>query len=422
MEIANLKQLLKIKLLRINKTISDNLEDIKSQSLTINTPIQKKYPLKLEFKKGENNNDKSILSYRSLKYIPKRLSPINFENFSSSNISTSSSPKLTNNYQINLNEKFNYMIKRLKSDSHNINNLSKVTSFKGIKFKNEFKLKYDFIVDNYEKLKMKSENISEINKYKYKDYWEKIISCVKNQSELFFNSIMHLEKEEIRALVSNMEEYNHFIYKLVNILISELNSNRENNENFLRIKKDLEYEYSINNTEIKRLKSIINNNEILKLYSNKKKTEEKIGQAKLKFLQEKNNYMILINELVTEIKNLYRLLSKNKEYYDKFIKDEIKIKGIKEENFVMKNNYINEIQKLNEENLIARVYIEKLNQKIEELNHEIKEVKKVEKDITNYKIKIKNLEAQNIKIYENYLMTKEELDSYLYVGKTNLIY
>ena len=41
MEIANLKQLLKIKLLRINKTISDNLEDIKSQSLTINTPIQK---------------------------------------------------------------------------------------------------------------------------------------------------------------------------------------------------------------------------------------------------------------------------------------------------------------------------------------------------------------------------------------------
>ena len=66
-------------------------------------------------------------------------------------------------------------------------------------------------------------------------------------------------------------------------------------------------------------------------------------------------------------------------------------------------------------NFIANVYIEKLNQQIEELNNEIDELKKAEKGIINYKIQIKNLEAYNQKIFENYLMTKEELESYIYL-------
>ena len=67
-----------------------------------------------------------------------------------------------------------------------------------------------------------------------------------------------------------------------------------------------------------------------------------------------------------------------------------------------------------------QIYILKLNLKIEELSSEISELKKVEKGIINYKIQIKNLEAYNIKIFENYLMIKEELDSYIYLRNNGL--
>ena len=148
------------------------------------------------------------------------------------------------------------------------------------------------------------------------------------------------------------------------------------------------------------------------------KAEEQIGKAKLKFLKDKNDYILLINELTQEIKNLYKLLNKNKEYYNKSIQDEIKIKTLDTELKDLKSKYTHDTDKLNEKNFIANIYIEKLNQKIEELNNEISELKKVEKGIINYKIQIKNLEAYNLKIFENYLMIKEELDSYIYL-RTN---
>ena len=417
MEILNLNHLLKIKLLRI-KNNNEKLEEVQSKSLNLKTPQQPKLNLKLDFVKEVNNKERSMLSYNSLKYMPKRLSGINLDNQSFPNISTNSSTKLTNNYQINLNEKFNHIIKRLKPESGKIfDDLNRISNFKGIKFRNEYQLKYDLIIGNYEKLKMKNENISEINKYKYNKYWEKIINCVRNQSELLFNSIINLGKEETRALISTMEEHNYFIHKLILILISELNSKEENNNTISKIKRDLENENLINITEKEKLKEIVNNQKFKELYSNRKKVKEQIGKAKLQFLKEKNDYILLINELTKEIQNLYRLLNKNKDYYNKFIKNEKIIKDTSDEQFELKTIYMNEIKKLKDENLIARIYIEKLNQKIEKLKNEVREVKTVEKDIINYKIQIKNLEAQNIKLFENYLMLKEELDSYLYLRK-----
>ena len=145
------------------------------------------------------------------------------------------------------------------------------------------------------------------------------------------------------------------------------------------------------------------------------KVEETIGRAKMKYLSDKNDYIILINELTKEIKDLCVLLNKNKEYHDKFIQAEIKIKEMEIEQKKMKNEYIDEINKLNEKNFIANVYIEKLNQKIESLNHEIKETKKVEKKIIGYQIQIKHLKEYNNQTLENYLMMKEDFESYIHL-------
>ena len=405
MEIKNLKHLLKVKLLKIKKISDDNLEDIKSQILNVSSPQQKKSQLKLDFIKDGNNKEKSLLSYNSVKFIPKRLSKINFEEPFYPIISSNLSPKITNNYQIKYSEKFNNVIKKLKPDSGKKFELDRKSDFKDIKFKNEYIIRFDSLIFNFEKLKMKSENINEINKYKYYKYWEKAINCLRDQTSfLFSNSIINLEKEESRELISNIEKYNYFISKLFNLLINEINLKSENNNHISKIKRDLETENFINNTEMKRLKGIVNNQKIKKLYSNMHKAEEQIEKAKLKFLKDKNDYILLINELTQEIKNLYKLLNKNKEYYNKTIEAEIKIKTLDTELKDLKSKYTHDTDKLNEKNLIANIYIEKLNQKIEELSSEISELKKVEKGIINYKIQIKNLEAYNLKIFENYLI------------------
>ena len=416
MEIKNLKHLLKVKLLKIKQISNDNIENIKSQILNVSSPQQKKSELKLDFIKDANNKEKSLLSYKSVKFLPKRLSQINFEEPFSPIISSNVSTKITNNYQINFSEKFNNVIKKLRPDSGKKFDLDRIPDFMDIKFKNEYRIKFDMLIFNFEKLKTKSDNINEINKYKYYKYWEKAINCLRNQvSFLFSNSIINLEKEDSRELISNIEKYNYFINKLFNLLINELNSKAENNNHISKIKSDLETENFINNTEIKRLKGIVNNPKIKKLYSNKQKVEEQIGKARLKFLKDKNDYILIINDLTKEIQNLYKLLNKNKEYYNKFIQSEIKVKSLDNELKDLKSKYSYDTDKLNEKNFIAKVYIEKLNQQIEELNNEIDELKKVEKGIINYKIQIKNLEAYNQKIFENYLMTKEELDSYIYL-------
>lgn len=419
MEILSPKKYMKVKLLKIKSYNNCNQEEIKSQSFNLLSPQQQILNLKLDSLKDVYNRDKSILSYKSLRYIPKKLSQINFEELPNSMMDNISSTKITNNFQINFNSKFNRLIKRLKPESgHNLK-LKQNLNFTGIKFRNEYQVKYDSIIDEFKKLKMKSENISEINKYNYSDYWEKVQNCLKNHSFLLFGSIKNFEKEESKALILNIEEYNLNINKILSILLSELNEKTENYYNIVKINRDLENEINRNNIEIKRLKKLLNNPKIKKLYSNKHMAEQHIEKVRLSFLKEKNDHIILINELKKEIKNLYKFLNKNREYYEKYIQDELEIKEMKSEKKETKSKYKKEIMKLNEQIKFDKIDIDNLNEKIEELNIGIKEKQNDEQNRLNYRLQIKNLERQNMKLYENYLMVKEELNSYLYLGIKN---
>ena len=88
-----------------------------------------------------------------------------------------------------MNDKFSNMMNQLKSDCNNISNSKNLTNFKGIKFKNKFIFKFGLIEENYTKLKLKSDNISEFNKNNFDKYLEKVISCLKNQTLLLFNRL-----------------------------------------------------------------------------------------------------------------------------------------------------------------------------------------------------------------------------------------
>ena len=419
MEIENLKRLIKIKLLKTKNLDETKFKKIKPQSLNIITPEHQKPFHKFDYIKEINDKEKLIKSYRSLKKIPKRIKKINFEEKNNSNIFNTSSPKTTINYKLNLNDKFDNIINRLKSDYNESLNLKNIPNYQSIKFKNKYIAKFGLFSEHYEKFKLKSENISDLNKNNFDKNIEKIITCIKNQSSLLFNSIIDLEKDEIQELITNMVEYNTSIYKLFNIFLDEINTKTENNNMFSRINRDFETEINLNNLEIEKLKSILNNKKIKKLYANKEKAEEQIEQAKFEFLKEKNDYKIIIFELTKEIQNLYKMLNRNKEYYDFFIKDEEIIKQQKIEIKEMKKKHFEEINLLKGEILNDKNVINELNKKIEELNIEIKESEKKEKININHKIQIKNLISQNMKIFENYLMVKEELNSFLYIRNNN---
>ena len=416
MEIENLKRLIKIKLL---KTKNIEIKPQSFNSLNIITPQHQKSFNNLDYIKNITDKEKIIKSYRSLKKIPKRIKKINFEEKNNSNIFNTSSPKTTNNYKLNLNDKFDNIINRLKSDYNESLNLKRIPNYQSIKFKNKYIAKFRLFSDHYEKFKLKSEYFSDLNKNNFNKNIEKIITCIKNQSSLLFNSLIDLEKDEIQELITNMDEYNTSIYKLFTIFLSELNTKTENNNIFSRINRDFETEINLNNIEIEKLKSIVNNQKIKKLYENKEKAEEIIEQVKFDFLKEKNDYKVIIYELTKEIQNLYKMLNKNKEYYDLFIKDEEVIKQQKIEIKEMKKKHLEEINLLKGEILNDKNVINELNKKIEELNIQIKENEKKEKININHKIQIKNLISQNMKIFENYLMVKEELNSFLYIRNNN---
>ena len=420
MEIENIKRLIKIKLLKTKNINESKIKDIKSQSLNILTPENKKVFNKIDFIKEINAKEKHIKSFRSLKKIPKRIKKINFEEKNNSNIFNTSSPKTTSNYKVNLNDKFDEVINRLRSDSnHTFLNLKNMPNFQSIKFKNKYIVKFGQIADNFEKFKNKYENINDINKNNFDKNIEKIITCIKNQSSLLFNSIIDISKAEIQELITSMDEYNNSIYKLFNIFLSEINNKSQNNNIFSQINRDFETEINLNNIEIENLKQIINSQKIMKLYSNKAKVDAEIEKARLEFLQENNDNKIIINNLNKEIKNLNKMINKSKEYYNLFIKDESIIKTQNKEIKDMKKKHLEEINLLKGEILDDKNIINELNKKIEELNIEIKENEKKEKININHKIQIKNLISQNMKIYENYLMVKEDLDSFLYIRNNN---
>ena len=408
MEIENLKRLIKIQLLRIKNFNEKKFEDAKSQSF-----------LKLDFMKEISTKEKHLKPYGSLRKIPKRISKINFEEKNFSNIFNTSSPKIVNKYKININDKFSNMMNQLKSDCNNISNSKNLMNFKGTKFKNKFIFKFGIIEENYTKLKLKSDNISEFNKNNFDKYVQKIISCIKNQTSLLFNSIIDYEKNEIQELITNLEEYSSYIIKLFNILLNEVNSKTENNNNVSKLNRDFETEINMNNLEIEKINRIVNDPKLKQIFSTKEKAEKQIEIIKFDFLKEKNEYKIIINDLTKEIKNLYKMLNKNKEYYDLFLKDESKIKEQKNEIRELKKKHLEEINLLKGEILNDKNVMDELNKKIEELNNEIKEKEKIEKININHKIQMKNLQLQNMKICENYLMVKEDLDSFLYIRNNN---
>ena len=165
MEIENIKRLIKIKLLKTKNINESKIKDIKSQSLNILTPENKKVFNKIDFIKEINAKEKHIKSFRSLKKIPKRIKKINFEEKNNSNIFNTSSPKTTSNYKVNLNDKFDEVINRLRSDSnHTFLNLKNMPNFQSIKFKNKYIVKFGQIADGFEKFKNKYENINDIIK------------------------------------------------------------------------------------------------------------------------------------------------------------------------------------------------------------------------------------------------------------------
>ena len=442
-----LSQLLKVKLIRNirnikyddNKSFSQSIINSSSQNLgnspkSFNNIIINKVINSYDNKEEQKKSNKNTNNFcHSFKYLPKRLIKNKLNDASHQILSHSMllSPILTHTKNINLEERNNNIKNILSSPRNNINfplNLN----FDDAKFRNEHISKFWKILNVFKNFKNNAELISNFNKNSYLQYYEKLLNCIYNQTDIFFNSSYNLEKDTqskmtfefkslINKIISNIEEYNNYLNKFLKILFNELNNNISNNANIIKLNTNLEIKNNLINRKIKKLNNFIEKEEISDKILMMKKMDNKIKKAKLHFIKKENNYLIVINELKKEIKNMGIVLDKNKEYYDKYMEKSIIIEQNKKERNEIKKQFLNELNNLKIKQSLEKYDINKLNEKLRELEDIIEKIKEKNNEYKRkeieLKMKIKELEKIICQKNENLSMINEELNTYI-----NLVY
>ena len=449
-EKENLGKLLKVRLIRNlknidNKSFSQSLANISSQNISkfpntsTNTDIINKV-----IKSYDNQEPKKINKNNSLsfKYLPKRLIKNKDNNTPHQILSHSMllSPIITtHNSKINFeqNEKKHKIIKKIllssKINFSSFEDFGEITNLKNVKnmkLRNEYNFKFGNIINNFKKFKKSSDLISHMNKNNYLEYNEKILEFFYNQSDLIFNSLFNLEQEgeknikmEINNFTKNLlittEELNRHINKLINLLLNELNASVNNNIKISKINTNLEIKNNYTNSKLESLNKIMENPELNERILYIKEVENKLKKAKMKFTKKENDYIILINDLKGQIKNLNSLLDKNKEYYEKYKESCLLMEQNQKEKLEIKKHYRNEIKNIKIKDSLDKYDFNNLNEKLKESEKfiQIMKEKKLEynKKEVGFRMKIKEMEKMISQKNENLLMLNEELNTYIYL-------
>ena len=251
-----------------------------------------------------------------------------------------------------------------------------------------------------------------------------------NQSYLILNSLFNLEQEEeknIKIEINNFtknllittEELNRYINKLINLLLNELNASINNNIKISKINTNLEIKNNYTNSKLESLNKIMENPELNERILYIKEVENKLKKAKMKFTKKENDYIILINDLKGQIKNLNSLLDKNKEYYEKYKESCLLMEQNQKEKLEIKKHYRNEIKNIKIKDSLDKYDFNNLNEKLKESEKfiQIMKEKKLEynKKEVGFRMKIKEMETMISQKNENLLMLNEELNTYIYL-------
>ena len=364
---------------------------------------------------------KNRLIYKFLEYKPKRLT--NYSKKNTNNIFSlikdsvesksiySSLKKNVTNKSIPYNLSSSLILD--KTDDKN-NNQQKI-----MKNRSDQILKFSKLSENLKNLGIHLPKMIENQKNILNSNFDKLSKLVLSQRNLLFNDNKILnqfvtnnefftnknlfEEEKIFDYLEKTNIYNNLILKNFEILFNEINNlSDKNNELLEKIKQQQNYIITLE-------KNTNNDND------NKKGCTRPF--KKEKFSEKENLYVLSIYQLNNEIKDLVKLLNKNKEFYDKYknmVKKE-KETSIEKEN--LKSHFFDELKKQDRLLIGAEEANSELNKHIGELKKIIDNIKKENEEL-KLKIRQDELCIQNLKKEVGskeikIKMITEELNSYV---------
>lgn len=297
--------------------------------------------------------------------------------------------------------------------------------------------------NNYTNLKKFLPYMSERNKVRIDSFISQLVNIIQNQKNILFvenddynyfssscrepnkNSCLHLEERKDKTLFNNKvmykflninTEYNMLVNKLFDIVFNEIKNIKEKNKELKKTNFENGILLSHKKKELNEIEKYININQTKNLIQNNKSKEEKMNDLNMKFRKKENEYLININKLNQEMKDLLLLLNKNKEYYNKYKEIEKSQKINNREINSLKHHMINEFTKKNEEFLSEKEVNKELNERIINLEETINKIKIENEDIKLHGVEVS---SQIKKLYmiinernENIKMLNEELNFY----------
>ena len=395
-----------------------------------------------------NNNSENLF----IKYKPKRLIkiqpdsnyspfqdfrylPLNQEKvFKSSD--KDNSQKISNQQLINFSSK--------KADEFFDEDSLKLKKYA---FRSIYMLKMEKNIQNFDKLKMNNNLITNskigvFNELTYK------ISKIMNSQKLFFfqnlyemneNSSDNNDPNKMPISVTNQStnfnylnidiekiikkeiiiscEYNNLINKLFSFLLNEISTGKT--ENFKLLQKNHEEEIIINSKtkSLNELNSYVNRYDVNTKIDYVKKQEEKRKYLKEYYKIKENEYISQIYKLENEIKIMTTLLNKNKQYFNICKEYSVKINSNKKVNEEMKREFRSELREKNNLIILEKHKENNLNEQLEDMLKIVENLKKEKSDIRKIdlidKSIIKKLENKINEKNENIMMINEELEWYI---------
>ena len=326
-------------------------------------------------------------------------------------------------------------------------------------FRSIFMLKMEKNIQNFDKLKMNTNLITNNKLGLYNELIYKISKLMKTQKLFFFQNLYEINENSINNneptkipttnqsanfnssnLIKNNNnninnnlnidiekiikkeiiiscEYNNLINKLFSFLLNEISSGKT--ENFKLLQKNHEEEIIINskNKSLNELNSYINRYDVNTKIDYVKKQEEKRKYLKEYYNIKENEYISQIYKLENEIKIMTTLLNKNKQYFNKYKEYAVKVNSNKKVNEEMKREFRSELREKNNLIILEKNKESDLNEQLEDMLKIIENLKKEKSDIKKIdlidKSIIKKLENKINEKNENIMMINEELEWYI---------
>ena len=217
-------------------------------------------------------------------------------------------------------------------------------------------------------------------------------------NDFFINQIKEgdvLDKDSWSKILSQYYNLSLHVIKLQNYAFKEMHFLKNENLSFKQKLYSVEGELNSKKKDINDINKYILQYDLTNKVKYKKKREMTIKEIKAKYNSQESAYILRINKLEEEIKQLTQVLNKNKFDLSNFKEVSEKLKNLKEEFEENKNDFDNQnSEKIVTIKVLSQTNLD-LNEKINELEAEIQKYKEKEEDtkrqFIEYDAKLKNL-------------------------------